>query len=315
MVVLDRFDSLFELIGTLSSEEQCIEYLEKIRWRGRVVSPFDVTSKVYKCSAGYWCKNSNRLFNVKTGTIFENTKIPMRKWFMAIWILSSHKKGISSVQLSKDINVTQKTGWFMLQRIRRCFECDYQHQLNNEVEVDETYLGGNLSVKRKRRGGAVSNSLSDKPQIPIIGMVERRGRLISHIITDAHSSTLTSEILKMVDRGATLYTDEWGGYDAVGDLYRHYVIRHKVREYVNGHISTNTIECFWGVLKRGLSGIYQNPSKKHLQMYINEFVFRYNTRDMNDYDRFNILLSRVAKRLRYRDLIDVKYCRADVISV
>ncbi len=261
MMVLDRFNSLFELISTLSTERQCIEYLEKIRWRGRTVSPFDATSKVYKCSAGYWCKNSNRLFNVKTGTIFENTKIPMRKWFMAIWILSSHKKGISSVQLSKDINVTQKTAWFMLQRIRSCFECDSLHQLHNEVEVDETYLGRKISGRREKRYGAGANGSIEKPQIPIIGMVERRGRLVSHIITDAHSSTLMSAILNIVSREATIYTDEWAGYDAVDKLYQHYVVKHKAREYVNGRISTNTIECFWGVLKRGLSGIYQNPSK------------------------------------------------------
>lgn len=194
----------------------------------------------------------------------------------------------------------------MLQRIRSCFECDSLHQLHNEVEVDETYLGRKISGRREKRYGAGANGSIEKPQIPIIGMVERRGRLVSHIITDAHSSTLMSAILNIVSREATIYTDEWAGYDAVDKLYQHYVVKHKAREYVNGRISTNTIECFWGVLKRGLSGIYQNPSKKHLQMYINEFVFRYNTRDMSDYDRFNILLSNVANRLRYRDLINVK---------
>lgn len=121
MMNLDGFNSLFELINTFSSEQKCIEYLESIRWKGTVISPFDSTSKVYKCSNGnYWCKSINKLFNVKHQTIFENSKVPLQKWFMAIWLISSHKKGISSVQLSKDIDVTQKTGWFMLQRIRKC---------------------------------------------------------------------------------------------------------------------------------------------------------------------------------------------------
>ncbi len=142
MVNLSGFNSLFELMKTFSSEEKCIEYLEKVRWDGNVVSPFDSNSKVYKCSKGYYCKNTNKMFNVKTGTIFENTKIPLQKWFVGIWLITSHKKGISSLQLSKDINVTQKTGWFMLQRIRKCFEIENQHKLFNTVEVDETYIGG-----------------------------------------------------------------------------------------------------------------------------------------------------------------------------
>ena len=134
MINLGNFNSLFELIRTFSSEEKCIEYLEGIRWRDGVVSPFDSTSKVYKCSKGYWCKNTNKIFNVKTLTIFENTKIPLQKWFVAIWLITSHKKGISSLQLSKDINVTQKTSWFMLQRIRKCFESENSYILHNEVE-------------------------------------------------------------------------------------------------------------------------------------------------------------------------------------
>ena len=127
------------MIRFFSTEEKCIEYLEGVRWNGHVVSPFDPTSKVYKCARGYWCKNTNKVFNVKTGTIFENSKIPLQKWFVAIWLITSHKKGISSIQLSKDIDVTQKTGWFMLQRIRKCFEPSNPTTLHNEVEVDETY--------------------------------------------------------------------------------------------------------------------------------------------------------------------------------
>ena len=122
MKELRNFNSLFDLLKVFDTEEKCIEYLEKVRWNGNVISPFDSKSKVYKCSKGYWCKNTNKIFNVKTKTLFENTKIPLQKWFIGIWLITSHKKGISSIQLSKDLNVTQKTGWFMLQRIRKCFE-------------------------------------------------------------------------------------------------------------------------------------------------------------------------------------------------
>lgn len=113
MVVFKNFGSLFELMRVFSDEQKCAEYLERIRWNGIVISPFDPQSMVYKCSRGYRCKNTNRLFNVKTGTIFENSKIPLQKWFIAIWLITSHKKGISSLQLSKDINVTQKTGFYV----------------------------------------------------------------------------------------------------------------------------------------------------------------------------------------------------------
>ena len=108
MIDLSDFNSLFDLVQIFSSEEKCIEYLESVRWKDGVISPFDPTSKVYKCSKGYWCKNTNKVFNVKTRTIFENTKISLQKWFMAIWLITSHKKGISSIQLSKDIHVTPR---------------------------------------------------------------------------------------------------------------------------------------------------------------------------------------------------------------
>ena len=182
MVNLSGFNSLFELMKTFSSEEKCIEYLEKVRWDGNVVSPFDSNSKVYKCSKGYYCKNTNKMFNVKTGTIFENTKIPLQKWFVGIWLITSHKKGISSLQLSKDINVTQKTGWFMLQRIRKCFEIENQHKLFNTVEVDETYIGGkerNKNIKPNKNG---TQGRSTKSKIPVIGMIERKGKIVSHIL-------------------------------------------------------------------------------------------------------------------------------------
>ena len=303
MIDLGRFNSLIELINTFSTEQKCIEYLEQIRWNGDVVSPFDPTSKVYKCSKGYWCKNTNKMFNVKTGTLFENTKIPLQKWFISIWLIISHKKGISSLQLSKDINVTQKTSWFMLQRIRKCFEEENNSTLYNEVEVDETYIGGRERNKSPFSTHKGTQGRSTKSKTPVIGMVERKGKLVSHIITDAKSVTLTPAILNTVDMSSTIYTDEWKGYNMVSKLYIHMYVKHKDNEFVNGKVYTNTIENFWGLLKRGLLGIYHNTSKKHLQMYIDEFVFRYNTRQLNDCQRFDILLSNMTNRLRYKDLI------------
>ena len=303
MIDLRGFNSLIGLINTFSTEQKCIEYLEQIRWNGKVVSPFDPTSKVYKCSKGYWCKNTNKVFNVKTGTLFENTKIPLQKWFISIWLITSHKKGISSLQLSKDINVTQKTGWFMLQRFRKCFKEENNSTLYNEVEVDETYIGGRERNKNPFSQHKGTQGRSTKSKTPVIGMVERKGKLVSHIITDAKSSTLTPAVTNIVDPTATIYTDEWKGYNMIDKLYNHLFVKHKDNEFVSGRVYTNTIENFWGLLKRGLLGIYHNTSKKHLQMYIDEFVFRYNTRQLNDCQRFDILLLNMTNRLRYRELV------------
>jgi len=137
------FNSILELIQAFPTEQACIDHLEELRWNGNVVSPFDPESKVYNCKGNkYKCKTSGKYFNVKANTIFDNAKMPLQKWFLAIWLVTSHKKGISSLQLSRDLSITQKSAWFMLQRIRESFGGDENEQLDNEVEVDETYVGG-----------------------------------------------------------------------------------------------------------------------------------------------------------------------------
>jgi transposase-like protein len=139
-----EYNSIIELLQAFPNEQSCIDYLEKLRWDCNIISPFDSTSKIYKCKGNkYYCNNTGKYFNVKTNTLFENTKINLQKWFLAIWLITSHKKGISSLQLSRDIKVTQKTAWFMLQRIRNCYGVsDSNIQLENEVEIDETFVGG-----------------------------------------------------------------------------------------------------------------------------------------------------------------------------
>ena len=138
-----KFNSIFDVTDTFTDNQICIDYLEKVIWNGNPVSPFDSSSEVYKCENGrYICKNTRKYFNIKTNTIFENTKVPLRKWFAAIWLYSTHKCGLSSLQISRDLNVTQKTGWFILQRIRKGSAFENNSTLENEVEVDETYVGG-----------------------------------------------------------------------------------------------------------------------------------------------------------------------------
>ncbi|HCE57686.1 MAG TPA: IS1595 family transposase [Prolixibacteraceae bacterium] len=299
------FNSIIELLKTFPTEQSCIDHLTELRWNGNVVSPFDSTSQVYSCKENkYRCRNTGKYFNVRTGTLFDNTKVPLQKWFLAIWIATSHKKGISSIQLSKDIDVTQKTAWFMLQRIRNCFGFDNEGKLDNQVEVDETFIGGKNKNRHQSKKVELSQGRSVKDKSPVVGFVEREGKLIAKQVEDTKLETLTTEVVKRVKESASVFTDEWLGYNALQRIYDHSVIKHKANEYVNGHIHTNTIEGFWSLLKRGIVGIYHFTTKKHLQKYVDEFVFRYNTRKFGESQRFNLLLANTEYRLTYKELIN-----------
>jgi hypothetical protein len=297
------FNSLIDLVKAFPTEQSCIDHLAELRWNGYVVSPFDPTSKVYKCKDNkYRCKNTGKYFNVRTNTLFDNTKVELIKWFMAIWLVTAHKKGISSLQLSRDINVTQKTAWFMLQRIRKCFGCENDHDLNNEVEIDETFVGG--KNKNRHAGKKVPNSTGRAhiDKTPVLGMVERGGKVVARKIETTSVEHITPEVIRNV-KDALVYTDEWVGYKQVNRIYNHLFVKHNEGEYVNGRIYTNTIEGFWSILKRGIVGIYHFTSRKHIQRYVDEFVFRYNTRKSTEMERFNLLLQNTEHRLTYKELI------------
>lgn len=300
-----EFNTLLDLIKTFPNEQSCIDHLESLRWDdSNVISPFVLSSKVYKCANNrYRCKDTGKYFNVKTATLFDNSKIELQKWFLAIWLVTSHKKGISSIQLSKDIGVTQKTAWFMLQRIRNCFGFDNDNNLSNEVEVDETYVGGKNKNKHNAKKVEGTQGRSVKDKAPVFGMVERGGKLNAKCVDDVTIRTLTQEIVRYVN-DATVYSDEWLGYNALKRIYDHQFIKHGAGQYVNGRVHTNTIEGFWSLLKRGIVGIYHFTSVKHLQKYVDEFVFRYNTRNGSEVSRFNLLLSNTENRLTYERLIN-----------
>jgi len=223
---------------------------------------------------------------------------------MAIYLISAHKKEKASLQLGKDLKVTQKTAWFMNHRIRYAMTSkSFLLGLNsNIVEADETYVGGKNKNKHKNKrlpGTGTAN------KIPVFGMVERKGEVRAVPVLKADTTTLTDIIRKNIDKKAVLMTDDHGAYRKIHREFEHLVVNHTEGEYGVGMIHTNTIEGFWSLLKRGIIGIYHNVSPQHLHRYCDEFSFRYNTRDSEDGVRFIYTLSRTkGKRLKYKTLIN-----------
>lgn len=297
-----KYNNLIQVAEYFKTEEICKEYLAKMRWNGKPVCPHCNHNRVYTTNRGYKCANPKcyKKFTVTVGTYFENTKITLRKWFLAIYVISAHKKGISSLQLSRDIGVTQKTAWFMLHRIREMFNDKTPELLTGIVEADETYVGGkdkNRHWDKKQDGRGTAN------KAPVFGMVERDGEVKAIPVKKAHGETLIPIIMDNVHKDATVMTDEFGGYHYLHLYYKHGIINHNTKMYVDGEIHTQNIENFWSLLKRGIIGIYHFVSPKHLAKYCNEFAFRYNTRTINEQNRFDKSISQCKGRLKYNQLI------------
>ncbi|MEO6283584.1 MAG: IS1595 family transposase [Dyadobacter sp.] len=303
--MIGEFKSILDLVKAFPTEQDCISHLEKLRWNGNVVSPFDETSKVYFCANNrYKCKNTGKYFNVKVGTIFEDTKVPLIKWFMALYIFSSHKKGISSHQLARDIDVTQKTAWFLLHRLRYAFDHpDFKKALANTVEIDETYIGGDEKNKHKSKKTKGTQGRSTKTKKPVLGMLERGEYVIANVVPNTKMATLQPVIKANVKCNTKVMTDEWKAYNSLHKTYEHKRVNHGAKQFVNGMAHTNGVENFWSHLKRGIDGIYHWVSVGHLQSYVDEFSYRYNTRNYTTSQRFNVVLENMTGRLTYKELI------------
>jgi transposase-like protein len=231
--------------------------------------------------------------------MFEGTHVPLKKWLLAIYWFLSHKKGLSSVQMHKDLKITQKTAWFMLSRIRHNMKSKPQSKFKDKVEVDETYVGGK---NRKGSGKKKTQGRSLKFKIPVMGLLSN-GKVYVEVIPNAKGETLKRIIYEFVEKGTTIVSDGWRGYSGLSNDFRHEVIDHSTGVYVRNGFHTNSIEGFWSQLKRGIIGIYHLVTQKHLSKYCNEFAYRYNTRDITDGERFNQFLISADHRLKYADLI------------
>jgi transposase-like protein len=318
---LDNSETVKALPAICASELAAVEFLEVQRWGNTPCCVHCGDTAVFKFmdkATGQrnkrflWkCNGCKKQYTVRIGTVYEESRIPLRHWVFAFWAMASSKKGVSALQIKRQTGLSYKSALFLLHRIRHAMAPveGASQPLKGIVECDETYVGG-----KPRKRSAASLRLGGRPRknrsglgtdkTPVLAMVERNGNVRVRRITKVTASNLTRHLLANVDPSARIMTDEWVGYSRIGEHFAggHETVKHSAGEYARGDVTTNTVEGFFSILKRGLHGVYHAVSYTHLPRYLAEFEFRYNARKMNDGDRtIAVIQSAEGKRLMYRE--------------
>lgn len=307
MIDFKQFDNIISLTSYFTSNAICKQAIIESRWvDGDVVCPHCGEHHcVVRKDGRFRCKHCGRNFSCLVGTIFENTKLPLILWFVAMYLISSHKKGISSHQLSRDLHVTQPTAWYMLQKIRLLYPQNDAEAFCGTVECDEVYIGGKEKWKHKSMRTPHTQGRSTKTKTPVFGMMERsefinkKGEVENityvraFVVSNTNKDSLQPIIQQFVDNESRVITDELNAYNGLSNLgYCHEVINHGAEEYANNDIFTNSIEGFWSHFRRMISGCYHDVSDAHLQQYIDEAVYRWNTRKASESERFSDMFNK-----------------------
>jgi transposase-like protein len=306
--------TLQRAIQHYSDEQVCIDAVAKLRWAdGKPTCPAcGHQDHYYLAKQRRWkCKECYKQFTVKLGTVFEDSPISLTKWLPALWMLCNCKNGISSYELSRDLEVSQKAAWFMLQRLRLALQDGSMVKIGgsgSEVEVDETFIGGKARNMHKKRRIKTKVREGNWGKTIVMGMLERGGNVKAKVVPNRRKPALHAAIAETIEKGSQLYTDEHVGYMDISPDYAHNIVNH-LENYVDGKVHTNGIENFWSLLKRGLNGTYVAVEPFHLFRYVDEQAFRYNNRKdangnkMDDSQRFELALSQIAgKRLTFAEV-------------
>ena len=302
---LNSKSGLMEAVQYFSDPMVCLETVAKAKWPNGPECPKCTGKKLsfLKTRLMWTCLACRKQFSVKVGTIFEDSAVPLKKWLVAMWLVGNCKNGISSYEVGRDLQVTQRTAWFMLQRIRHAMHTGSINKMTGTIEADETFVGGAARFMHKHKREEKIHGRGPMGKAIVFGLLERKtGKVRLHHVETRRKHELTDIVRENVRKGSEVMTDELLSYDGLDSEYAHKVINH-AEKYVDGNVHTNRMENFWSLLKRSIKGTYVSVEPFHLFRYLDEQSFRYNERHDTDAERFHKVLGSVAgKRLTWNNL-------------